>query len=65
MLNLLQEVQMLGCKPRDIPIKPNHKLGLLEKSKTVDREHSQSLVDKLIYLPHMKLDITFAVSVVS
>ena len=32
---------MLGCIPRDIPIEPNHKLGLLEKSKTVDREHSQ------------------------
>lgn len=56
---------MLGCKLKDIPIEPNHKLGLLNKSKTVDRERYQQLISKLIYLSHTRFDITFAVSVVS
>lgn len=61
-LGLLQEVGMLGYKPEYILIKLNNKFGLLENSKTVDKECYQRVVGKLIYLSHTRLDITFVVS---
>lgn len=64
-LDLLKEVGMLGSKPAAVPIDPNHKIGMFEGGKDVDRESYQRLVGKLIYLSHTRPDISFSVSVVS
>ncbi|KAH9649579.1 protein kinase domain-containing protein [Citrus sinensis] len=64
-LDLLKETGMLGCKPSDVPIESNHRLGVSTKSSLVNKEQYQSLVGKLIYLCHTCPDITFAVRVVS
>ena len=64
-LNLLKEVGMLGCKPTEVPIDLNHKIGLTEVGKSVDKESYQRLVGKSIYLSHTGHDITLFVSVVS
>ena len=64
-LDLLKEIGMLGCKPIEVPIDPNHKIGVAKGGKSVDKERYQRLVGKLIYLSHTRLDIAFFVSVVS
>ena len=51
-LDLLQEIGMLGCKNNDIPIDPNLKLDEDPNGTLVDRESYQRLVGKLIYLSH-------------
>ncbi|XP_022158644.1 uncharacterized protein LOC111025101 [Momordica charantia] len=56
---------MSGCKPTDTPMDANSKLGVNPKDEPVDRGIYQRLVAKLIYLTHTRLDISFAVSVVS
>ena len=56
---------MLGCKPTEASIDPNHKIGLVEGGKSVNKESYQRLVGKLIYLSHTRLHIAFFVSVVS
>ena len=56
---------MLGCRPADIPIEFNCKLGNSDDQVSVDKDQYQCLVGKLIYLSHIHPDISFAVSVVS
>ena len=63
-VDLLKETCMLGCKPSKTPIKWNDKLRM-KASNPIDRERYQRLVGKLIYLAHTRLDIAFAVSLVS
>jgi hypothetical protein len=63
-LDLLSETGMLGSRPACTPIEQNHRLAN-ESGEPVDREQYQRLVGRLIYLPHTRLDIAFAVSVVS
>ena len=63
-LDLLEETGMLGCKPSDVPIESNHRLGATTKSNLVNKEQYQRLVEKLIYLCHTNPDITFATGVV-
>ena len=64
-LDLLNEIGMLGCKPIDTPMDPNKKAKKGEESPPVDKGRYQRLVGKLIYLSHTRTDIAFAVSVVS
>ena len=64
-LDLLEEIGMSGCKPSDTPIKQNHKLGEQTKGVLAEVGRDQRLVRKLIYLSHTRLDIGFAISVVS
>ncbi|KAA0052310.1 reverse transcriptase [Cucumis melo var. makuwa] len=64
-LDLLTETGMLGCRPADIPIEFNCKLGNSDDQVPVDKEQYQRLVGKLIYLSHIRPDIFFVVSVVS
>ena len=69
MLDLLKENGMIGCKPMNTPIDPNHKLGFnldfnLERS-LIDKGRYYRLVGKLIYLLHTKPVIAYTVSVVS
>ncbi|KAL5567394.1 hypothetical protein UlMin_030558 [Ulmus minor] len=56
---------MLGSKPADSPIEPNHKLGDDPEKPKVDKERYQRLVGRLIYLSHTRPDIAYAVSVIS
>jgi hypothetical protein len=55
---------MLGCRLASTPINPNHKLigGIGDQ---LDRGQYQRLVGRLLYLAHTRLDIAYAVSVVS
>lgn len=46
---------MLGCKPMDSPIEPNHKLGHCFGDLEIDREKYQQLVGRLIYLTYLDL----------
>ncbi|KAL5552580.1 hypothetical protein UlMin_039981 [Ulmus minor] len=56
---------MLGCKPIDTPIEQNHKLFRCLDATTIDKGRYQRLVGKLIHLSHTRLDIAYAVCVVS
>ena len=64
-LDLLIETDMLGCRPADTPIKFNYKLENSDDQIPVDKEQYHHLVGELIYLSHIRSDISFAVSVVS
>ncbi len=50
-LDLLDEIGMLGCKPAESPIEVNHKLQT-EIREAVDIERYQRLFERLIYLSH-------------
>ncbi|KAK2354846.1 putative mitochondrial protein [Trifolium repens] len=63
--DLLQETGKTACKPACTPIDPNVKLGNAEEDIAVNKEMYQRLVGKLIYLSHTRLDVAFAVSLVS
>ena len=56
---------MSGCRSLDTPMDPNMKLGKNGEGVLVDTARYQRLVGKLIYLSHTRLDIAFAVSMVS
>ena len=64
-LDLLKETGMMGCKPVDTPMDPSVKLEMEAKSVPIDRGSYQRLVEKLIYLSHMRPDISLAVNYVS
>ncbi|GAA0186440.1 transmembrane signal receptor [Lithospermum erythrorhizon] len=55
---------MLWCKASSTPIELGSKDKMFQ-GEPVDRTRYQKLVGKLIYLPHTRLDIAFAVSLVS
>jgi hypothetical protein len=61
---LLNETCMIGCRPASTPIDSNHKL-CAESGDPVNKDRYQRLVGRLIYLCHMRHDITYVVSVVS
>ena len=64
-MDLLVEIGFSGGKGSKIPIKPNSKLWNNPNNQLVDKGGYQQLVRRLIYLSHTKLDITFAISLVS
>ena len=47
-LDLLKKTGMSGCRPVDIPINPNQKLGDYEEGNLMDTSRYQGLVGKLI-----------------
>ena len=65
MCQTLFEVGLLDSKPADTPIVQNHKLGEYPNQVPTNKERYQRLVGKLIYLSHTRLNITYAVHVVS
>ena len=64
-MDLLIEMGMLDCKPVETPIEVNHGLSIQENQVPADKDRYQRLVGRLIYLPHTRPDIAYAVSVVS
>ena len=65
MLDLLNEVGVLGCKAWGALINSNSKLSLDQEELLEDPGRYIWLVAKLIYLTVTRLDISFAVNVVS
>ncbi|RDX90369.1 hypothetical protein CR513_27776, partial [Mucuna pruriens] len=63
-LDLLKETGKLECKTLRVPIEQNHRIGS-EECPIIEKSQYQRLVGKLIYLSHTRLDIAYAVSVVS
>ncbi|XP_068328083.1 uncharacterized mitochondrial protein AtMg00810-like [Pyrus communis] len=63
-IDLLQEVKMMDCKPTRTPLDSKLKLDLTGEPLS-DISYYQRLVGKLIYLTITKPDITYAVSLVS
>ena len=55
---------MLNCKPVTTPIEYNHRI-LADSGDPVDKHQYQRLVGRLIYLSHTRLDIAYAVSIIS
>lgn len=64
-LDLLTKVEMLDCRPIDTPIVLNLKLGEFLDQVPTNKGKYQRLVGKLIYLSHSRLDIAYAVSLLS
>jgi hypothetical protein len=64
-IDLLTETGVLACKPASTPMETNHKLGILPHQVPTNIGRYQRLVGRLIYLTHTRLDIAYAVSVVS
>ncbi|GJW81349.1 putative RNA-directed DNA polymerase [Tanacetum coccineum] len=64
-LDLLAETGMFNCRPVDTPIETNHKLMVHPNQVPTNKDRYQRPVGKLIYLPHIRPDIAYAVSVVS
>ncbi|XP_058728408.1 uncharacterized mitochondrial protein AtMg00810-like [Vicia villosa] len=63
-LVLLQETRMLGCKAANTPMESISRC-CSELNPQANKERYQSLVGKLIYLTHIRLDIGFIVSMTS
>jgi Reverse transcriptase (RNA-dependent DNA polymerase) len=63
-LDLLHDTGMLGCRPVNTLIDPNHKLSG-EIGDQVEKGQYQCLIGNLIYLTHTRPDISYAMSVVS
>ncbi|CAA7404773.1 unnamed protein product [Spirodela intermedia] len=61
-LDLLQEIEKLQCKPAGTPIDPNLSLGEGKGSDQVGKSSYQWLIGRLIYLNHTRPDITFVVN---
>ena len=51
---------MIGCKPGDVSINANHKIGLFKKGKAVERDCTK--IGELIYFSHTKPDMVFSIS---
>lgn len=64
-LDILNECGMLGCKPVNFPLEPNHQLALDESEFFHDPSQYRRLVGRLIYLTITRPDLTFSVHVLS
>src|SRR5438270_2731243 len=64
MLDLLNEICMMGCKVASISVEQNQKLSAKRRD-PVNREQYQRLVGRLLYLLHTRPDISYAVGLVS
>ena len=65
MLDILEETGLLGSKPVETPMDPNVKLYEDQGELLSNPERYRHLVGKLNYLTITRLDISFAVSVLS
>jgi hypothetical protein len=63
--DMLQTFGMADYNPTKVPMVENTQLEIDMNDQKVNPNISRRMVDKLIYLVHTKLDITFCVSIVS
>ena len=63
-LDLLTNTNMLGCKPTETPIEPNHRLGDSPEDAATNKSLYQRLVRRLISLSHTKPNIAYAMRVI-
>ena len=56
---------MLGCQPVDTPIEEGLKLCVESNQVSTDKGRYQRLMGRLMYLAHTRLDLAYALSVVS
>ncbi|KAK3007174.1 hypothetical protein RJ639_016566 [Escallonia herrerae] len=64
-LDLLRETGMLACQPVDIPVEEGLKLRIESNQVSVDKGRYQRPVGRLMYLAHTRLDLAYALSIVS
>jgi ribosomal protein L5 len=64
-LDLLKEIEKLGCKPISTPIDSKVKLNIDNGEPVYNINQFQRLVGKLIYLTVTRPDISFAISQIS
>jgi ribosomal protein L5 len=64
-LDLLKEIEKLGCKPISTPIDSKVKLNIDNGEQVYNINQFQRLVGKLIYLTVTRPDISFAISQIS
>lgn len=63
--DILQETGKTTCKLAKILVDPCVKLEIAEEDIVVDKKMYQRLVGKLIYLSHIRLHVSFAISLIS
>jgi len=56
---------MMGCKPISIPLEQNVKLSADERDLVEDTTMYKRMVGSLIYMTIVRLDLSYAVGVVS
>ena len=64
-LDLLQEISMSACQPADTPVEEGLKLCVKTNQVPVDKGRYQKLVGRLMYLAQTRLDLAYALSIVS
>ena len=64
-LDLLNDADMMGCKPAKIPVEPNVKLNKYEGKALQDPSSYRRLIGRLLYLTLTIPDITFVVNQLS
>ena len=64
-MDLLKETGLLGGKLVYTLVEANAKLGPCKDEEMIDNGRYQRLIGRLIYLSHTRLDIAYAVSLVS
>jgi hypothetical protein len=64
-LNKLSKYGMMGCKPISIPLEQNVKLSADEGDLVEDTTMYRRIVESLIYMTITRLDLSYAVGVVS
>lgn len=63
--DLLKRFHMSNCNPASTPMNTNERLVLDDGLEKADEKEFRSIVGGLIYLTHSRLDIMFAVSLIS
>lgn len=64
-LDIISEVGLLGARPVAFPLDQNHRLALDKGDDFPDPKRYQLLVRRLIYLAVTRLDISYAIHVLT
>lgn len=64
-VDLLQEIGLLGCRTVETPTETNLKLQAAKDTEIEDKEKYQRLVGRFIYLSHTRPDTAFVINIVS
>lgn len=64
-LDIITETGLLGSKPSSVPIEPNHKLALDNSPLLSKPEAYRRLVGRLIYLMFTRLELSYAIHILT